>query len=80
MNLHASPPPDPYEWRYLMDRRVTHALKRRNGRLDTVSRCGREPKWFDPAGWLGTGNQQEYERAAQLPKCRRCDGLIRQHG
>ena len=26
-----------------------------------------------PAGWLGTGSQAEYERAAALPLCKRCD-------
>lgn len=80
MNPHASPPPDLYEWRYLTGGDVTHALRRRSRGLDVLSRCGREPRWFDPAGWLGTGNQQEYERAAQLPKCRQCDKLIRKHG
>jgi hypothetical protein len=34
----------------------------------TVSLCG---LWY-PEGFLGTGYQEEYERAADLPVCHRC--------
>lgn len=33
--------------------------------------CHRQPRLF--SSWLGTGSQYEYEYAAQLPLCRKCD-------
>ncbi len=71
-NPHASPAPELYEWHYLANRGRTHARKRRSAGLDHVAQCGISPQWFDPTGWLGTGSQVEYERAANLPRCRRC--------
>jgi protein-tyrosine phosphatase len=32
--------------------------------------CAAEPTW--PGEWLGTGSQEEYDRAASLPICRHC--------
>lgn len=32
--------------------------------------CGRTPFW--PSLWLGTGTQDEYERAETLPVCAGC--------
>lgn len=59
-----------HEWHYLTHGRTTHARKRRSNGLDAVAACGAEPGWR--GWWLGTGAQSEYERAAALPKCRRC--------
>lgn len=61
-----------WEWRYLGRGSVVHGLRRRSAGIDHVALCGRSPSWFDPAGWLGTGSQSEYERAESLPKCRTC--------
>lgn len=36
-----------------------------------VALCRRQPALF--ATWLGTGSQTEYERAAELPLCSRCE-------
>lgn len=33
--------------------------------------CRRQPHLF--TSWLGTGSQREYERAAELPLCARCE-------
>lgn len=35
-----------------------------------VARCGLEAE--NASMWMGTGTQDEYERAAVLPACRRC--------
>lgn len=35
--------------------------------------CGASPAWWDSHGWRGTGNQEEYETAARLRLCRRCE-------
>lgn len=61
-----------YEWHYVPRGKVTHARKRRSGGLDGTARCGTAPAWYEPIDWHGTGSQAEYERAAALPKCRRC--------
>lgn len=36
--------------------------------------CAIAPEW--PADWLGTGSQDEYDRAAALPLCRRCQSVF----
>lgn len=36
--------------------------------------CSVVPKW--PGEWLGTGSQEEYELAAEMPTCKRCDFLF----
>lgn len=60
------------EWRYLPRGLVAHAL-------DTASEaaaiCGASAGHGDY--WLGTGTQDEYERAATLPECRRCAARLR---
>lgn len=65
---------DHLEWRYLHGGEATHAL---SYSAAAIGRCGIGP---DPLGahpdWYGTGNQAEYERAAQLPRCRRCLQLL----
>lgn len=61
-------PEERYEWRYLRSGKRTHALVPPVGR--ECAECGMGPALFDD--WHGTGTQAEYERAASLPKCRRC--------
>jgi hypothetical protein len=62
--------PEHYEWRYLLGGRRTHALI---SSLDRIALCGRGVGWRDGAEeWRGTGTQDEYERAARLPRCLRC--------
>lgn len=60
-------------WRYLAGGTVRHGLTcGSHGRAD-FSVCGLSAHL--PGGhdaWRGTGTQQEYERAAALPKCKRC--------
>ena len=43
--------------------------------------CGTSPRLIDPgAYWRGTGSRGEYERAAELPVCRRCADAVEKHG
>lgn len=58
------------EWRYLPHGRVTHAIA---PWMDGVARCGVATA---PDEWRGTGTQDEYERAEQLPRCRRCVSIL----
>lgn len=60
--------PDLLEWRYLPTGNRAHALQRAG---DMTALCGTAPTWF-PGSWYGTGSQGEYERAAALPRCKRC--------
>jgi hypothetical protein len=64
-----------YEWHYGHYGQATHARRRRDRGLDDVAQCGYSPGWF--RSWLGTGNQAEYERATELPKCKNCLKLVR---
>lgn len=56
-----------WRWRYLITGNVAHALSQ--GDSVAVAQCG-IGGWSSE--WLGTGGQGEYERAALLPRCRRC--------
>jgi hypothetical protein len=62
------------ERRYLKTEKVAHLVD-----ASTVwtsyrwAVCGVDPVYHDPDGWLGTGSQEEYELAAELPLCRRCE-------
>lgn len=58
------------EWRYLRKRPVLHRVWDSELRF-CVAYCGITPHWGE--GWLGTGCQEEYEMAAMLRKCRRCE-------
>lgn len=60
----------PYEWRYLPRGTVVHAIHRLGGGIAATALCGTGP-WC-ASEWLGTGRQDEYERAATLPACRNC--------
>lgn len=60
---------DHAEWRYLRRGQVVHALSS-HALLGEGAACGVRPAFLE--GWLGTGLQREYERAAELPRCRRC--------
>lgn len=68
------------EWRYTHTGSVVHALTYLGsiGALAHVAVCGMSPSWFND--WLGSGDQDEYERAAQLPPCRRCLLRLPQEG
>lgn len=64
------------EWRYLPRGTVTHAFQRAPVGYASAL-CGVAPLWYEPrSDWYGTGSQVEYERAAALPKCRRCLRLL----
>lgn len=65
-----------YEWRYTSRGRVVHAIRRSS---EVIGRCGMGPGWLS-SEWLGTGSQDEYDRAAELPKCKRCVDLIKGSG
>lgn len=56
------------DWKYITNGAVTHWV----GSGDAVAPCGKGPLWFDPSGWMGTGTQREYEKAAKLPRCKTC--------
>ncbi|HYJ33800.1 MAG TPA: hypothetical protein VE326_11325 [Candidatus Binatia bacterium] len=61
-----------WHWRYLETGMIAHALAAgAHGGLNRVAACGMFPRgyWSE---WLGGGSQREYERAATMPKCRRC--------
>lgn len=64
------------EWRYLPTGKMRHALVPAGGGLGDVLRavCGIDV-WRSSA-WRGTGSQDEYERVARLPACRRCVRLL----
>jgi hypothetical protein len=63
---------DYWEWRYFAQGRVAHALSRSGSmKLSRVAKCGAEP-WLISGDWCGTGSQREYERAAELPRCKKC--------
>ncbi len=64
-------------WRYLPDGRVTHALGAGIYGHAMFSVCGVQARPFSKGqDWHGTGNQTEYERAAELPRCRRCSKIL----
>lgn len=58
-----------YEWRYLPDGKVKHALRNTSARHAV---CSVGPRWYDPRGWFGTGSQTEYDTVAALRPCKRC--------
>ena len=61
----------PAEWRYLLRGTVVHAAGLWPGApIVSTAPCGIGP--WTASGWLGSGDQDEYERAAHLPACRRC--------
>lgn len=68
---------DQYEWHYLPRGRAAHARGGAFGSRHYTARCGTSPALgLGAAEWHGTGTQDEYERAAELPRCRRCTRLI----
>jgi hypothetical protein len=54
------------DWRYTPHGRLVHALSLGNA----GAACG--VTVLPAEEWRGTGSQDEYERAAQLPPCPRC--------
>lgn len=65
-----------YQWRYVPTGEELHALRTADNLCghSSVAECGRA-QWTCWA-WHGTGSQNEYERAASLPKCPRCLAVI----
>lgn len=58
-------------WRYLRRGKVKHAVgQKADGWVERVAECGVGIDLFED--WFGTGTQDEYEKAEQLPACRRC--------
>lgn len=75
---------EPLHWRYLgQQSTAVHAVQalQADG-IRAVAACGLKPSWWRPgSGWRGTGSQEEYERAAALPRCGRCvRTLLRRYG
>lgn len=60
---------DHAEWRYLHRGQVVHGLSSHVSPREDAA-CGVRPTFLED--WHGTGTQAEYERAAELPRCRRC--------
>jgi hypothetical protein len=57
---------------YLPHGQVAHAISNIGPRsLYTSAACRTGPGFG--SFWLGTGTQDEYEKAATLPRCRRCE-------
>jgi hypothetical protein len=54
-------------WRYILGGAVVHAIPHD---ADPLAVCGTDVR--NAANWHGAGTQAEYERAAGLPRCRRC--------
>lgn len=68
-------------WLYIRDGHVVHALTTGMLGRANVSVCGVTPHYWARGvlyyrSWLGTGEQREYERAAALPRCKRCVKLL----
>lgn len=59
-----------YERRYSRGGSVAHAVNVQRYYPVSSAPCG-----FMPEEWLGTGTQDEYERASTLPLCKTCDRL-----
>ena len=66
-----------HEWFYLAAGQVTHARERHGGGLSAIAVCGQGTRWWvGNDDWRGTGNQDEYDNARDLPKCKRCTKLL----
>lgn len=63
-------------WLYLHKGGRTHHVER--GFVTSI--CGRRPggMWPRADDWRGHGTQDEYDRAAALPRCRSCLALLGQ--
>lgn len=64
---------DLHDRRYTRGGRVAHLVRVEAAQGRAL--CRRQPDGFED--WRGTGDQVEYERAAALPLCRRCDASVR---
>lgn len=64
---------DSLEWRFLHCGRCSHGFTA-GPNDNTRAACNLSPSWF--RGWMGTGNQNEYERCAALPRCRNCIRIL----
>lgn len=72
-------PASAYERFYLPYGRVAHAFSRMStiGQRTNDAVCGAST--WDNVEWRGTGSQDEYEKAATLPRCRNCELKIGTH-
>jgi hypothetical protein len=64
-------------WRYLAGRPIKHAVRADTHDIrghQTYAMCGVSPTRFE--AWMGTGNQDEYERVERLSECQRCVGHL----
>lgn len=59
--------PPAHEWLYIWGGKVVHAHSTFTG-TRFIAECG-AGAWRT---WYGTGSQDEYDKAASLPKCKRC--------
>jgi hypothetical protein len=65
------------EWRYIAGGNVRHAIVPGLYTSTSEAACG---LYVVPASsWLGTGSQEEYERAEGLRPCRSCLAAIERH-
>jgi hypothetical protein len=61
---------------YLSRGKVAHLKGNWTARQWFTAPCGASPAWYEPHGWYGTGTQEEIEKAAGLPLCKRCVKLL----
>lgn len=61
---------------YVLHGKIAHLLPpgERPGVGYSRALCARSPALFGV--WLGTGSQSEYDRAASLPLCSRCEQKV----
>jgi len=74
-----------YEWRFVSwQASVKHAIDRHGSNAEITSNnlaiCGNSPVWFTGVGWLGSGNQKEYEALDELRECKKCLRLLGEQG
>jgi hypothetical protein len=56
-----------HKWLYLPGGKVAHAFMADDD-ISWIAECGTSSLGY----WHGTGSQDEYERAAELPRCQKC--------
>lgn len=61
-------------WRYVTYGRVTHAFPD-EPLMFSRALCGTQPSWYRGV-WLGVDTQIERDRAASMPRCRRCANAL----
>lgn len=56
-----------FEWLYLPGGKVAHAFAVED-QTKWIAECGTSSDYY----WYGTGTQDEYDKAAALPRCQKC--------